>query len=459
VVLILALWLVSFLSMMVLTFLKSERIELRVATGFADRFRARELAKSGVVYAVAVLGEDDTPYDSVHDRWKSSSEDFREHVLGEDGYFSLIHNNLGDQAEMAYGITDENGKINLNQAPREVLAELPGMTDDLAEAVEDWRDTNDQTGSGAESAYYQTLEPPYAAKNGPFDTVEELLFVRGMTPELLYGEDANRNGVLDANENDGDETYPPDDNDGVLDGGLIDFLTVYSYEQNVAADGTKRVNINADDVNQMRNELRSVLGEHIGDARAAQVAGEIANYRQIMKRLNSSFKFASTANVLAPVTSLSPEEFKLAADYLTTTDDQKIEGLVNISTAPREVIAAVCRTLQGFEDQDVDELVAFRAKEESDLSSIAWVLEALGNDNTKFQLLAPFITVRSGQFLAHSVGVIAHRKIYYRLAAVMDRVPEEPVVLYWKDQSGLGVPFEIRSVEAILEESQSTSGG
>ena len=31
------------------------------------------------------------------------------------------------------------------------------------------------------------LKPSYTAKNGPFDTVEDLLWVRGMTPELFYG--------------------------------------------------------------------------------------------------------------------------------------------------------------------------------------------------------------------------------------------------------------------------------
>jgi general secretion pathway protein K len=52
----------------------------------------------------------------------------------------------------------------------------------------DWRDPDDlHRASGAENEYYRSLTPPYTAKNGPFDMVEDLLWVRGVTPELFYG--------------------------------------------------------------------------------------------------------------------------------------------------------------------------------------------------------------------------------------------------------------------------------
>ena len=41
--------------------------------------------------------------------------------------------------------------------------------------------------NGAEDDYYQTLNPPYKSKNGRFDTVEELLLVKGITPTYFYG--------------------------------------------------------------------------------------------------------------------------------------------------------------------------------------------------------------------------------------------------------------------------------
>jgi general secretion pathway protein K len=52
----------------------------------------------------------------------------------------------------------------------------------------DWLDPDDlHRVNGAESDYYRSLSPPYSAKNGPFDTVEELLWVRGVTSSLFFG--------------------------------------------------------------------------------------------------------------------------------------------------------------------------------------------------------------------------------------------------------------------------------
>jgi hypothetical protein len=84
------------------------------------------------------------------------------------------------------------------------------MTEQIVDAILDWRDADSTQGAnGAESAYYNGLTPPYNCKNQPFETLEELLYVRGITPEILFGEDFNLNGTLEPNENDGDESWPP----------------------------------------------------------------------------------------------------------------------------------------------------------------------------------------------------------------------------------------------------------
>ena len=90
---------------------------------------------------------------------------------------------------------DEGGKININRADEETLrrvftnlgVEEPNKAI-LVDSIMDWRDPDDlHRASGAENEYYRSLTPPYTAKNGPFDTVEDLLWVRGMTAELFYG--------------------------------------------------------------------------------------------------------------------------------------------------------------------------------------------------------------------------------------------------------------------------------
>jgi general secretion pathway protein K len=58
----------------------------------------------------------------------------------------------------------------------------------LVDSIMDWRDPDDlHRINGAESDYYQSLPTSYSAKNGPFDTVEDLLWVRGVTTALFYG--------------------------------------------------------------------------------------------------------------------------------------------------------------------------------------------------------------------------------------------------------------------------------
>ena len=58
----------------------------------------------------------------------------------------------------------------------------------IAASILDWIDPdNNVHAGGAESSYYQSLDPPYFAKNQPLDDLSELLLVRGVTPEIFLG--------------------------------------------------------------------------------------------------------------------------------------------------------------------------------------------------------------------------------------------------------------------------------
>jgi DNA uptake protein ComE-like DNA-binding protein len=98
-----------------------------------------------------------------------------------------------------------------------------------------------------ESSYYSSLPNPYQAKNGPLNSLDELLLVKGVTPYLLYGGDTNRNGVQDAGEQDATR-------------GLADFLTVYGREINVSSAGTARIYLNGDDINTLSQQLTTAVG-------------------------------------------------------------------------------------------------------------------------------------------------------------------------------------------------------
>lgn len=166
----------------------------------------------------------------------------------------------------------------------QMLLGIPGMTEDVADAILDFLDEDEETRPyGCEHAdYYQQLQPAYKPLNGPLTSIEQLLLVRGVTPQLLYGYDQNRNGVLDAGEqnqmamgvqvggmpgaaptastsgsstsstaSDGSQLVQPSPL------GWASYLTLHSQERNVAADGTPRVNINSDDLAQLKADLEA----------------------------------------------------------------------------------------------------------------------------------------------------------------------------------------------------------
>lgn len=92
-------------------------------------------------------------------------------------------------------MVDEGGKININRASEETLRRvfsnlgLDGVRrDTLVDSILDWRDEDDlHRANGAEDEYYRALEQPYSARNGPLDTVADLLWIRGVSRELYFG--------------------------------------------------------------------------------------------------------------------------------------------------------------------------------------------------------------------------------------------------------------------------------
>src|SRR5438445_7295197 len=120
---------------------------------------------------------------------------------------------------------------------------MEGSPPEIAAAIMDWRDEgNAVSPGGAEAEYYLSLQPPYLPRNGPLQTVRELLMVRGISRQLLFGSDVHQNGGLDvASENE------PTSAAGALDTGWAGLLTVDSLSDNVNAAGEERVNIQTAD--------------------------------------------------------------------------------------------------------------------------------------------------------------------------------------------------------------------
>ena len=196
VALILVLLIVSVIVALTLQLNVTSRAQIYEAANLGDGIRALYISKSGLYGAAMILANDRNDYDALTEEWanlEAISEQSR--ALFDGGYMKLK-------------IEDETGKIQVNRLVernvynsdiKDLLSRLlnlpefklsPGEVEDILSAIKDWIDTDSEvTGNGAENAYYGSLPTPYACKNGPLDDLEELLKVRGITPDLYYGKD------------------------------------------------------------------------------------------------------------------------------------------------------------------------------------------------------------------------------------------------------------------------------
>lgn len=252
--------------------------EYSVSVRATEAAKAKTAAGSGIHYAMGVLSDLSIFNNDLGGDPSDNPSLFANIPLEEDDAelggtrFSLFHlADTGVAGEGRYlprnGIADESAKLNINalilldptgQLLYDALMKLPDMTEEIADSIVDWVDSDDsERPAGAETGYYSGLTTPYKAKNGPLNSVEELLLVAGMSPPLLFGNDRNRNGRRDPGEDDGAE----------FSRGWSEFLTVYGRELDADPSGAKRLNLgdqNAD-MAAMSQKLTALVGQEISD--------------------------------------------------------------------------------------------------------------------------------------------------------------------------------------------------
>jgi len=195
-VLILTIWVLSFLTIFAIGMGGIVSSQLNLASYFKDRLTIYYLAKAGIERAtVELITDRDKTYDTLNEDL-TNNESFFKDVLLDTGYFNVSYR-LEDKNgldEVFYGAEDESSRININYVPEEALKSLlkviggvdDGTASDITSAIIDWRDEDIVVSPfGAEDSYYKSLELPYECKNKKFQILEELLLVKGMTPELF----------------------------------------------------------------------------------------------------------------------------------------------------------------------------------------------------------------------------------------------------------------------------------
>lgn len=195
--LILTILIFSLLVAFTLQFNRSVRNDLHATTALRDDIRLAAAARSGFDYSMAVLLQDrrQGAVDTLNELWANAAA------------LTANASLLFDSVRVELEIRDHSGRPAINQLvgpggtvnfqQREILRRLLSAhqfglhaeeAEDLLDALQDWMDPDDAvTRFGAENAYYQSLDQPYACRNGPLQSLEELLLVRGFTRELFHG--------------------------------------------------------------------------------------------------------------------------------------------------------------------------------------------------------------------------------------------------------------------------------
>lgn len=425
-VLIVTIWVVLVLTGLTLVFCRAMRVEAIASANHISSLKAEEIAKGAIPFIKARLTQTDmtlkldgeTPYTAIS--------------VGE-GYFWLLRPNPGDTQSYNFGIQDEAAKINLNTATYDTLIKLPDMTAELAASITAWRSPAGLNPyGGAESEYYLLLDNPYYCKNSFLETVEETLLIKGASKQILFGGDVNYNGVFDSIEKTAGNTY------GAFDRGFYDYVTVNSVEPNTDSAGAQRINVTATSMQDRQQLLRLIQG--VNSAFDRQSFNQFRSFKNVLDFYAKAQGFG-----------LTPDQFKQIEDKLSSSSGTTVTGLINVITAPKEVL--MC--LPGIEEADADALINKREADGIDTSSITWVYEALGA--TKAAAIGSYITIHSYQYSADIVAVSKDGRAFARYKMIVDARDNQFKIVYWKSLKHLGWPLDpeiltkLRAGESITD--------
>ena len=450
--------------------------------------------------------------------------------LGTDGvtpsYFAIVApslNEMGMYSSMRFGLQNESARLNINtlvvleenagalgtlvaaadaaeDAETEadstniavsLLLALPGMTEEIAECILDYLDEDDiARTNGAEKDYYATLPTPYEPADGPLQSVDELLLVKGVTPTLLFGADSNRNGVLDADEQ---ERFGISvDTPGAL--GWSAYLTVYGLEANKTRTGNLRVNINGDDLEVLYEQLLEALGgnelyasyivayrmagqssstlsnivssDEFNPTAAAQpsapsggpwlpdlmeqldlTAGGGVKLNQVLDLIDSTVTVGSGDNARSytspfPGDPISMEIYMpVLMDALSTQAVDVMPGRINLNECPAELLYGIPL----LSEESVQQIIEARAETTDDPNRDfeTWPMVQGIVTLEDMRTLLPLVTCGGDVYRAQIVGYYEDVGASHRSEVIIDATTVNPKIISWRDLSHLGRGFDV----------------
>ncbi|MFY9257037.1 MAG: hypothetical protein WAO83_26530 [Fuerstiella sp.] len=482
---------------------------------------ARTAAESGIEYAATRILERDA--DSTINLY-NDPDFFRGRLIADSTVdrgrvrctILAIDETNTTSGNVRFGLANESAKFNINKmleldALEEALPDdeklglvsmavsnIPNMTDEVMDSILDWLDSDDERRPyGAENSDYQALAIPYECKNAPMESIEELLKIQGVTPDLFYGEDANKNGLLDPNENDGDKTLPMDNADGILDLGWKDYLTATSRERNSTPEGEAKINLNMGEMTELYDAIEELYG---ADAASFVVAyrlggtdysteGLPATDSGITDKISRNdidltvvpaYQFTSLYELIGgetnPVKMLSGTNQSFLSPWtedantllnifpdleqtLTINEDAYIEGRININQARREVLMAIPYIPEGLPDDIISSRPPVTLESASSTimarrNTAAWILAEGLVDLATLRDLGPYITTGGDIYRFQSIGHFDEGGPTTRMEAMIDATIYPPQISFVRDLTTLGRGYHPSMLKSATDGSQ-----
>lgn len=352
-VFVIALAILAGLVAVVVSVAATQRAAYHAATNRIEARRAEIAAFSGLQRALAEFGTQDANIATLQDAWAVlSTLGLERFVVGRDDF--------------RLEIVDGSAFLNLNTINEDQLRNMP-MTTEQIDSILDWRSANqDPRPEGAKDEFYNNLAEPYNTKLGNFDSVDELLLVRGFTPSALY--EVQTDVVNTSTISSGSTQQQPV---------LAEILTTDSQSSNTTSTGQTKLNINSNTVN---------VGTLIQRGFTPQLAVALTQRRPY-----------GTLGQVLQVPGVNQQNAALILDNLTLTGGQQQSGKVNVNTASEVVLAAI----PGIQ---ADMAAAIVARQQTPLTSLSELLSIPGFTLQVLQQTADAFTVSSQTFIVRIEG-------------------------------------------------------
>jgi competence ComEA-like helix-hairpin-helix protein len=366
------------------------RVDVRAAGRRGEHLRALYLAKAGVNLALVALQQDEPDTDGLQDEWALLGTGAQRRQGGQ------IEYPLGDGL-FRLEVIDASSRLDLNRIDREALLLLPHMDETIADEILAWRGQEDGAGqegatsgsAGTSAGNYEGLPRPYRLKEAPFDSVEELLLVHGVTPSLLYG--------------------PPADVQGTMLTPWTDLLSVDTWSPNQSAEGEERIDLNTATADQLASASGGALNRQQAQA--------------IVQRRGQNGRFTSLADLLS-VPGLGRGVARQLVDRVTLDPGERLMGRLNVNTASVEALLTIPNVTEEMAEQIVE-----RRETEGDFQTLGDLMDL---NLEAFRALVDHATTKSSVFLVRVWGELPNGAAQ-AVEAWVRRDADRATVMRWRE--------------------------